>query len=125
MDYIRKYWWTKLLVGFLALHILNLSVDSPDAQPYFVAEDLSINDQESFIELVVEKIFGFEDAFAEFDDPDSSNINVKLILPVPSLAQGFLFTPFIHYFQLFTGHHVASRFWQIPTLGNLSPPPKC
>ncbi|WP_051664203.1 hypothetical protein [Dyadobacter crusticola] len=125
MNYLRKCWWTKLLVGFLALHILNLSVDSPDGQPYFVAEDLSINDQESFVELVVEKILGFDDAFAEFDDPDSSNINVKLILSFPLLAQAFLFTPFIHYFQLVAGHHVTSRSWQIPALSNLGPPPKC
>ena len=33
-------------------------------------KDLSINDQESILELVIEKVMGYENAVAEYDDHD-------------------------------------------------------
>ena len=45
----------------------------PDAQPDYVAEDLTINDQESFVELVLEKVLGIENAVAEHDETDETN----------------------------------------------------
>jgi len=42
----------------------------PDAQPEYIAEDLSINDQESIVELVLEKVIGIENAIEEHDEPD-------------------------------------------------------
>jgi threonyl-tRNA synthetase len=51
--------------------MLNNSVDSSDPCPVFTAEDLSMNDQESVIELIVETVMGFEDAIAELDDNDA------------------------------------------------------
>ena len=62
----------RFLCGFLALYLLNISVDSPDPNPEGIPEDLSINDQESIIEMVIEKVMGFENAVAEYDDHDPS-----------------------------------------------------
>src|SRR5690606_22918466 len=61
-----KYFW-----GFMALYLLNCSVDSPDGHPNYVVPDASFNDQESIIEVVVEQLLGYEDAIPENEDTDS------------------------------------------------------
>lgn len=61
----------------MCLHLLNVSVDAVDPNPEFISEDLSINDQESIVEIIVEKVLGFEDAFVEYDDRDSEDQNKK------------------------------------------------
>ena len=70
---------TKILRYFnliIGLVILNISVDSPDFNKNF-PEDLSLNDQESIVEIVIEKILGFEDAIPEYEDSDNENHLVK------------------------------------------------
>ncbi|MBP4139406.1 hypothetical protein [Flavobacterium geliluteum] len=57
----------------MALYLLNCSVDTSDFNSNFVAENLSLNDQESIIELVVEKVLGYQNAIPEIDDCDSDN----------------------------------------------------
>ena len=57
--------------------MLNVSVDIADPNSPFTPEDLSINDQESIIEIIVEKIFGFENAISEYDDHDTEEQNGK------------------------------------------------
>lgn len=57
----------------MAFHVLNCSVDTPDFLPENVAEDLSYNDIESVIELVVEQVLGYENAIAEYDDNDTDS----------------------------------------------------
>lgn len=54
----------------MAIHILNFSIDSPDATSDSIAEDLSINDIESISELVLEHVLGFENMISEHDEPD-------------------------------------------------------
>src|SRR5690606_19106034 len=68
---------TRYLCGLMALYLLNISVDTVDAYPNRAAEDLSFNDQESIVEIVVEKVLGFEDAIEEHDDPDTENHTKK------------------------------------------------
>lgn len=63
----------------LALHIFNVSIDMPDGQPYDVPEDLSINEQESFIELVLEQWLGIENAVAEHDEPGDESEDLEII----------------------------------------------
>ena len=79
---LRNSIFMKLLWGFMSLYLLNISVDTADPNPVNIPEDLSFNDQESIIELIVEKLFGFEDAIIEYDDCDSdqnsNNIGRKL-----------------------------------------------
>ncbi len=52
------------------LHVLNCSVDIPDPKGQQVTENLSFNDQESIVEIVVEKMLGFGNVIAEYDDVD-------------------------------------------------------
>jgi hypothetical protein len=61
----------------MGLYLLNISVDTADPNPEHMPEDLSINDQESIIEIVVEKVLGFEDAIEEYDDHDTEDHNKK------------------------------------------------
>ncbi len=61
----------------MGLFLLNISVDSADPEPEHIPEDLSINDQESILEILVEKILGYENAFEEYDDNDTEEHNKK------------------------------------------------
>lgn len=61
----------------MGLYLLNISVDAADAKPQHIPEDLAFNDQESIVELVVEMVLGFEDAFQEYDDHDTEDHNNK------------------------------------------------
>lgn len=61
----------------MGLYLLNISVDPADPNPPHIPEDLTINDQESIIEIIVEQILGFEDAFKEYDDNDTQDHNKK------------------------------------------------
>lgn len=68
---------TNVLWGMIGLFMLNISVDAADPNPEHIPEDLSINDQESIIEIIVEKVLGYEDAFKEYDDRDTEDQNKK------------------------------------------------
>ncbi|SDL17827.1 hypothetical protein SAMN05421823_104575 [Catalinimonas alkaloidigena] len=61
----------------MGVYLLNLSVDAPDTTPAYLPEDLSINDQESLVELILEQVLGFEDAIAEYDDHDTEDYQKK------------------------------------------------
>lgn len=61
----------------MGLYLLNISVDTADPNPEHIPEDLSINDQESIIEIVLEKVLGYEDAIKEYDDHDTEDHNKK------------------------------------------------
>lgn len=71
----------------MGLYLLNISVDAVDANPDFIAEDLSYNEQESIIEFIAESILGHKDAFPEYDDHDpeehgkKSNLKIDFLLP--------------------------------------------
>lgn len=82
---IRNSHFSRILWGLMALYLLNISVDSPDRNPQCVPEDLSINDQESIVEIIVEQMLGFENVFKEYDDHDTeghqkkSNFQLEII----------------------------------------------
>ncbi len=61
----------------MGLYLLNISVDATDPNPEHIPEDLSFNDQESIIEIVLEKVLGYEGAIKEYDDNDTENHNRK------------------------------------------------
>ena len=61
----------------MGLYLLNLSVDTIAHIPSYVPQDLSVNDQESIVELIVEKVLGFEDAIKETDDSEREEHNDK------------------------------------------------
>jgi hypothetical protein len=57
----------------MAIHIFNLSVDTRDARPDYVPEDLSFNDLESVAEILLEDVLKINNAFAEHDESDSED----------------------------------------------------
>lgn len=67
----------RVLWGVMALFMLNVSVDTADPHPNHIPEDLSFNDQESIIEILIEKVLGFEDAIKEYDDHDTDDQEKK------------------------------------------------
>lgn len=64
---LRFFW------AFMALYLLNCSIDTNDFNSNFEVENLSVNDQESIIELIVEKVLGYQNAIPEIDDCDSDD----------------------------------------------------
>jgi hypothetical protein len=91
---IRYNAFYRCFAAFMALYLLNISADPVDNKPLAVAENLSLNRQESFLELLIEKLLGYDDAIDEYDDSDSEdgfsvkkNLSVDLyILPVAKTA---------------------------------------
>lgn len=81
MKNIRQSKPIKLLWLFVTFLLFNYSIDIPDSRTDNFSEDLSINDIESFTELVLEKIVGIENAVPEHDDDDSDgqSLNLKKI----------------------------------------------
>ena len=67
-----SFWRSHQVLGIMSItmgiHFLNLSIDPPDAQPYWVAEDLSVNETETLIEMVLENVLNFADSFPEHED---------------------------------------------------------
>lgn len=74
---IRNSTLVRFLWGLMAIYLLNISVDAADPHPEHVGEDLSINDQESLVEFIIEKILGYENAIAEYDDHDAEEHSKK------------------------------------------------
>lgn len=61
----------------MGLYLLNLSVDTIEHVPSSLTQNLSVNDQESIVELLVEKVLGYEDAIKEVNDYDREEHNEK------------------------------------------------
>jgi hypothetical protein len=73
MNRFRESIIFRLFWLLFALHILNFSVDTADQHPDYIAEDLTLNDLESYIEIFLEIVLGIEDAIPEHDEPDDKN----------------------------------------------------
>jgi hypothetical protein len=67
---IRLFWFV------LGLYFLNISVDATDSLYAEKKENLAINNQESIIEILIEKVFEYDNAIAEFDDNDNSQNSI-------------------------------------------------
>ncbi|MDR6968243.1 hypothetical protein J2X31_002260 [Flavobacterium arsenatis] len=70
---MRNSNYLRLVCAFLALYILNCSIDTSDLYRNGAKKNLSINHQESVAELIIEKVLGFENAIPEMDDSDAEN----------------------------------------------------
>lgn len=68
----------------------------PDSNPDNIAEDLTINDQETVVELVLEQCIGIDNAIEEHDEPGNE-------------SQSFEITK---EFQLYTQSHTIVSFTQ-------------
>lgn len=110
----------------MGLYLLNISVDTADPNPEHIPEDLSINDQESIVEFVVEKVLGFEDVIKEYDDHDTGGHSKKKNVKNDLLVHVLKFDKIEHN-QFFEGNkhfpdleaHLTNGFNEID-----SPPPK-
>lgn len=67
--FLNRFWF------LMAVYFLNISVDYQDIKGNKDIEKTPFNEQESIIELVVEKALGFENAISEHetDDTDENN----------------------------------------------------
>jgi len=63
--------FSRILCFALALYFLNFSIDTRDANPDSIPEDLSINDIESVAEFLAEEVMEFQNAFEEHDERDA------------------------------------------------------
>lgn len=95
------------LMGLLmALHVINVSIDAPgpyDVPTYFGQQhkDLSINEIESFSELLLEECLGLDDAFPEHDDTTNNHSGVASAEQDYFFPQPFVFSaPPISYWYL-------------------------
>lgn len=84
--YIRNNIFFRLTWGLLSLYLLNISIDVSPGLSLPISANTTFNDQESIVELFLEKMLGFENAIAEYDDPDTedqhkkSNTTIDLII---------------------------------------------
>lgn len=119
MQFIRrhiifKYFWLLMTALFI-----NTSVDPIDPNGDWVAEDLSVNEMETIIEIVAEQILDIEDCFKETndDDPDSSTA-VKVLkdvshyipvkIPTPKLGSVLADAlPIPDYFKRFNSQFIS------------------
>lgn len=67
-----RYFWLIVLI-----QMINGSIDARDIGTINGSENLLINDQESFVELLVEQVFGFKKAIPETEDDDSDENSKK------------------------------------------------
>lgn len=70
MANIRNNNFTRFLWVMLSLYFLNISVDVSDTSASVIPENVAFNKQESLIEILIEKICGFEHAIDEADEQD-------------------------------------------------------
>lgn len=73
MKLFRHHILSRLFCVLMAFHIFNMSVDTADPDPNSVPEDLSYNDMESVVEIVLEKMLGYDNAIEEQDEPGDEN----------------------------------------------------
>lgn len=127
MIFIREHIVFRFLCLVMALNILNYSVDTPDAQAENIPEDLSFNDMESIVEIILEQLLGFDNAIAEIDENDSdesTGITIKKGLDFYSYQQtAFSFSVFNTMFNckngLFTDQYSEQFHPEV-----VPPPPK-
>jgi len=77
MHHLRNSKACPWLVSLLAAVIFNLSIDPPDRESPGMPEDLSVNEIESFVELVAEQWLAIEDFLPEHNESDDSGFAKK------------------------------------------------
>jgi len=75
---LQKHKYFKKFTFYLALLLLNISIDAPISNNITYRENLNYNKQESIVEIIVEKVFGEEDAFEEFEDFENKDFHAYI-----------------------------------------------
>lgn len=127
LNAIRHSKISSFVWGFMALYLLNISVDVTSLFDKKDQDHKNINQQESIVELFFEMVLGFEEAVPE------NNINDKE--QNPTVKKGFVMDKFILPFyeiktQIIVFNLIKRRFrffktiFLIPSLEIHSPPPE-
>lgn len=115
----------------MAFYVINVSIDAPDGyvtpnSKGEYKEDLSVNEVESIGELLLEGLFGIQNAVPEHDESDEEEDQISKIffdwsLPTPVVAYQFTVNAELIFSSLlpYTGVIYGSTPAQINT-----PPPK-
>jgi hypothetical protein len=109
----------------MAIYLFNFSIDSRDATPDYIAEDLSYNDIESVLEFSLECILGYQNAMAEHDERDqegAGSFDFNKIFYCPSVSNVQLTQASVIRsidFEFVPGNSFVSSFLEIN-----SPPPR-
>jgi hypothetical protein len=126
VKFIRNSTFGTYLWFFMAVYFLNCSVDAPDIQILSQQENLKFNDQESIIELLVEKVLGFENAIIEQNDVDESQQNtIRKIISLDYILfhdSNFCLTNFYNWNSNKKHFLLFQKFDSIP-LDIIAPPP--
>jgi len=116
-----RYFW--ILLG---LQILNMSVDPPDGHSDAVAENLSFNEMESIVEIVLENVLDIKGAISEQDESDDTSTEL-FKLPIILYLNNSSFCNNIKYFD--SSNKAYASFLVKFYFGNIdevvSPPPEC
>jgi hypothetical protein len=94
LKFIRNTYLNRFIIIAITFAIINTAIDPPDLMQnmdndFAFEEDLSVNEIESIVELVMEKGMDMKDAIPESDDSDSEDfckkmeINVFLVTFLP------------------------------------------
>lgn len=125
MKFFRNNIISRIFCFLMAIHIFNLSVDTKDAAPDCIAEDLTFNDQETIVELLLEKVIGIDNAISEQDEPDEEDggaLDFKKVNLISHHANKLFLEAQISNTKNITGY--TTLFHQSPIFDVFSPPPE-
>lgn len=91
MNFFRNHIVSKIFCFVFAMHIFNICIDTPDAQPDWMPEDLSVNDIESVVEFILEDVLKINNAIAEHDEADNQDGNTLEMKKANFFFQNFSF----------------------------------
>ncbi|MFZ9687967.1 MAG: hypothetical protein ACO3AW_08355 [Chitinophagaceae bacterium] len=119
--FVFKFFWI-----ITCIQILNISVDPPDGHTDSIAENLTVNEMESIVEIFLEKVLNIDNAIVEQDEPDDeagnsiSKTSIDLFLISFNSAQ---IKKELHYSNR-NNIHFSDSFYDQFTPENLTPPPQ-
>lgn len=127
LNAIRHSTITTFFWGFMAFYLLNISVDVTSLFDGKEQKIKNYNEQESIVELVFEKVLGFEDAIPENNTNDSEQN--------PTMKKGFSMDKFVlPFYEIKTKvivfnpikktFHYSKDIFLKPSLEIHSPPPE-
>lgn len=113
--------------GFMACYLLNISVDVTSLFAENEKKHIYYNEQESIIELVFEKVLGFEDAIPENNTNDNEkNQTMKKGFATDKFVLSFLDikTKLFSFNSVKKNQYYRSNLFLKPSLEIHSPPPE-
>jgi len=126
IQFLRERTLLRLFWLVIALHVLNVGIDAPDARTDATPEDLTYNEMECLVEIVLEQILLIDNAISEHDEDDTE------VLGGMELSEAVFYCQELPIFSLVSPFHVVPSPPSRATLANLLsrcasislPPPK-